>query len=41
MMIVTGYLFKKMPEKPFSIRAFEPVWGKKSTSLCIKSRYLL
>ena len=29
MMIVSGYLFKKMPENPFAIRAFEPPWGKR------------
>ena len=29
MMIVSGYLFKKIPEKPVSIRAFEPPWGKR------------
>ena len=29
MMIVSGYLFKKMSEKPFSIRIFAPPWGKR------------
>ena len=29
MMMVSGYLFKKIPEKPFAIRAFEPLWGKR------------
>ena len=29
MMIVSGYRFRKMPEKPFVIRTFEPPWGKR------------
>ena len=29
MMIVSGYLFKKIAEKSVSIRAFEPPWGKR------------
>jgi len=29
MMIVSGYLFRKVPENPFAIRAFEPLWGKR------------
>ena len=29
MMMASGYLFGKMPEKPFAIMAFEPLWGKR------------
>ena len=29
MTMVSGYLFKKIPTKPVSIRAFEPPWGKR------------
>ena len=27
--MISGYLFKKIPTKPVSIRAFEPPWGKR------------
>ena len=27
--MVSGYLFRKVPENPFAIRAFEPLWGKR------------
>jgi hypothetical protein len=29
MTMVSGYLFRKVPENPFAIRAFEPLWGKR------------
>ena len=29
MMMVSGYRFRKMPEKTFAIKAFEPLWGKR------------
>ena len=29
MTMVSGYLFRKVPENPFAIRAFEPPWGKR------------
>ena len=35
MMIVSGYLFKKIPEKPVSIRAFEPPWGKRKAPVFV------
>ena len=41
MTMVSGYLFRKVPENPFAIRAFEPLWGKRKAPAFVSKSWCL